>query len=42
MAAILEVDENGDHEFLQYDAAPRSAGWKAKARDIGGSPDYFL
>jgi hypothetical protein len=42
MAAIMEVDEHGEHTFLQYDAAPRSHGWKSAAKDFLGSPDYFL
>ena len=35
-AAILEVDEDGDHSFLQYSAAPRPVGWKTQVRAWDG------
>jgi serine/threonine-protein phosphatase 2A catalytic subunit len=40
MAAIMEVDNNGEISFLQYDAAPREPGWNTAI--TRREPDYFL
>ena len=40
MAAIMEVDEDGGFQFLQYEAATREPGWNAPI--TARNPDYFL
>jgi serine/threonine-protein phosphatase 2A catalytic subunit len=40
MAGIMEVNEDGDYDFLVYEAAPRAAGWNIEITKR--APDYFL